>query len=286
MTLEELKTLFGEMLSKGMRPMLCDTEVPLYDSSVLRGDPTKCADALLESMLMPKEMISMHPEIMITVWGEWMKNAGVELGDIARVMMDALPLDGDIVLANIDGEFSLKTYFEDEEGRKWLVPQNEDYSPILLDGSQKVRIWGVLKQIVKTAPRVPIRLCTKAVKDALKAKEEAPKISPEDVSYAIKEIAPKITFARLWYAVYRMMADYSLVQVEDYDTFIYKVQKEVPHHKFLPTKAELQRLAVQSFAKPVKQWTPEDAPVKGQRFKNYLAIALRTEELLLSKQIS
>ena len=29
MTLEELKTLFGEMLSKGMRPMLCDTEVPL-----------------------------------------------------------------------------------------------------------------------------------------------------------------------------------------------------------------------------------------------------------------
>lgn len=281
MTLEELKTLFGEMLSKGMRPMLCDTEVPLYDSSVLRGDPTKCADALLESMLMPKEMISMHPEIMITVWGEWMKNAGVELGDIARVMMDALPLDGDIVLANIDGEFSLKTYFEDEEGRKWLVPQNEDYSPILLDGSQKVRIWGVLKQIVKTAPRVPIRLCTKAVKKSLKAKEVIPEISLAKVSYAIQEIAPEIIAARLWYSVYRMMADYKVVQVEDFDTFIDMLKREVPNHEHIPLKVELQRLAVQSFAKPVKQWRPDNAPVKGQRYKSYVAIAYKTEDLLL-----
>lgn len=281
MTLEELKTLFGEMLSKGMRPMLCDTEVPLYDSSVLRGDPTKCADALLESMLMPKEMISMHPEIMITVWGEWMKNAGVELGDIARVMMDALPLDGDIVLANIDGEFSLKTYFEDEEGRKWLVPQNEDYSPILLDGSKEVRIWGVLKQIVKTAPRVPTRLCAKAVKKSLKAKEVIPEISLAKVSYAIQEIAPEIIAARLWYSVYRMMADYKVVQVEDFDTFIDMLKREVPNHEHIPLKVELQRLAVQSFAKPVKQWRPDNAPVKGQRYKSYVAIAYKTEDLLL-----
>ena len=37
MTTEELRTLFCDMQSKGLTPMLCDTEVPLYDASVPCG---------------------------------------------------------------------------------------------------------------------------------------------------------------------------------------------------------------------------------------------------------
>jgi hypothetical protein len=190
--------------------------------------------------------------------------------------------DGDIVLASIDGEYTLKTYYEDEENRKWLVPQNEAFDPILLDGSRMVKILGRVKEIVKRSPRVPTRLCAKAVKRALKAKEVKPKISDAKVSYAFREIAPMITAARLWYAVYRTMADYSVVEVEDFDTFLYRLQKEVPEHEHVPLKVELQRLAVQSFAKPVKQWKPDNAPVKGQRYKSYVYIANKTEELLIS----
>jgi len=79
------------------------------------------------------------------------------------------------------------------------------------------------------------------------------------------------------------MADYSVVGEEDYDAFIERLQTEVPHHEHLPSKVELQRLAIQSFAKPVKNWKPENAPVKGQRYKAYMTIASKTEELLLSK---
>ena len=176
----------------------------------------------------------------------------------------------------------MKTYFQDDEGRIWLLPQNDDFMPILLDGSKPVKIYGKVKEIVKTAPRVPTKLCVKAVKRALKAKEVKPKISDAKVSYAFREIAPMITAARLWYAVYRMMADYSVVEVEDFDTFIDKLKTEVPHHEHIPLKVELQRLAVQSFAKPVKQWKPDNAPVKGQRYKSYVDIANKTEELLIS----
>ena len=281
MTLEELKTLFGEMLSKGMRPMLCDTEVPLYDASVPCGKPTQCAEDFVESVLLPKELLSMHPEFLVTVKGESMKDAGIESGDVVKVMADATPMDGDIVLACIDGDYTLKTYFEDEEGRKWLVPQNEAYSPILMDENKPVRICGLVKEIVKSAPRVPTRLCAKAVKKSLKAKEVIPEISLAKVSYAIQEIAPEIIAARLWYSVYRMMADYKVVQVEDFDTFIDMLKREVPNHEHIPLKVELQRLAVQSFAKPVKQWRPDNAPVKGQRYKSYVAIAYKTEDLLL-----
>ena len=281
MTLKELKTLFSDMLSKDMKPMLCDTEVPLYDASVPCGKPTQCAEDFVESVLLPKELLSMHPEFLVTVKGESMKDAGIESGDVVKVMADATPMDGDIVLACIDGDYTLKTYFEDEEGRKGLVPQNEAYSPILMDESKPVRICGLVKEIVKSAPRVPTRLCAKAVKKSLKAKEVIPEISLAKVSYAIQEIAPEIIAARLWYSVYRMMADYKVVQVEDFDTFIDMLKREVPNHEHIPLKVELQRLAVQSFAKPVKQWRPDNAPVKGQRYKSYVAIAYKTEDLLL-----
>ena len=282
MTIEELRSLFSDMLSKDMRPMLCDTEVPLYDASVPCGNPTLCPDDFVETVLLPKELLSIHPEFVVTVKGDSMKDAGIESGDAVKVMGDTKPYDGDIVLASIDGDYTLKTYFEDEEGRIWLVPQNEEYVPILLDGSKPVKIYGKVKEIMKTAHRVPTKLCAKAVKRALKAKEVKPKISDAKVSYAFREIAPMITAARLWYAVYRMMADYSVVEVEDFDTFIDKLKTEVPHHEHIPLKVELQRLAVQSFAKPVKQWKPDNAPVKGQRYKSYVYIANKTEELLIS----
>ena len=282
MTIEELRSLFSDMLSKDMRPMLCDTEVPLYDASVPCGNPTLCPDDFVETVLLPKELLSIHPEFVVTVKGDSMKDAGIESGDAVKVMGDTKPYDGDIVLASIDGEYTLKTYFEDEEGRIWLVPQNEEYVPILLDGSKPVKIYGKVKEIMKTAHRVPTKLCAKAVKRVLKAKEVKPKISDAKVSYAFREIAPMITAARLWYAVYRMMADYSVVEVEDFDTFIDKLKTEVPHHEHIPLKVELQRMAVQSFAKPVKQWKPDNAPVKGQRYKSYVDIANKTEELLIS----
>lgn len=283
MTIEELRSLFSDMLSKDMRPMLCDTEVPLYDASVPCGNPTLCPDDFVETVLLPKELLSIHPEFVVTVKGDSMKDAGIESGDAVKVMGDTKPYDGDIVLASIDGEYTLKTYFEDEEGRIWLVPQNEDYVPILLDGSKPVKIYGKVKEIMKTAHRVPTKLCAKAVKRALKAKEVKPKISDAKVSYAFREMSQVITVARLWYAVYRMMADYSVVEVEDFDTFIDKLKAEVPHHEHIPTRAEMQRMATLSFAKPVKQWSADNAPVKGKRYKNYVMIAKKTEELLLSK---
>ena len=283
MTIEELRSLFSDMLSKDMRPMLCDTEVPLYDASVPCGNPTLCPDDFVETVLLPKELLSIHPEFVVTVKGDSMKDAGIESGDAVKVMGDTKPYDGDIVLASIDGEYTLKTYFEDEEGRIWLVPQNEEYVPILLDGSKPVKIYGKVKEIMKTAHRVPTKLCAKAVKRALKAKEVKPKNSEERVSCAFREMSQVIKVARLWYAVYRMMADYSVVEVEDFDTFIDKLKAEVPHHEHIPTRAEMQRMATLSFAKPVKQWSADNAPVKGKRYKNYVMIAKKTEELLLSK---
>ena len=280
MTIEELRTLFCDMRSKDLNPMLCDTEVPLYDAAVPCGDPKDCADDFMESVLMPRELLSMHPEFMVTVRGDSMKDAGIGSGDAVRVTAVDMPYDGDIVLARIEGEYTLKTYYVDEDGHTWLVPQNEAFSPILLDGTKQVKICGRVKEIVKKAPRVATRLCAKAVRK-MKEKTEKPCISDEKVGYAIREIAPIITVARLWYAVFRVMVDYNVFGKDHYDSFINRLRKEVPDHEHLPSRVELQRMAIQSFAKPVKQWTADNAPVKIQRFMTYEKIAHQTENLLL-----
>ena len=70
MTIEELRELFSDMLSKDLEPMLCDTEVPKYDTKIPCGEPTMCYGDSGESVLLPKELLSMHPEFMIPVRGD------------------------------------------------------------------------------------------------------------------------------------------------------------------------------------------------------------------------
>lgn len=280
MTEEELKALFSDMLSKNIEPMLCDTRVPLYDSPVPCGEPTYCPEDIKESVLLPRELLSIHPEFMLPVKGDSMKDAGIVAGDIVKVEADVTPYDGDIVLACIDGEYTLKTYFEDDEGQHWLVPQNEKYEPILLEERQNVRIFGRVKEVVKQTPRIASRLCMKIINRARQLRMKRQEISQERVSSIIKQMAPKVKIGRQWYAVYKPMEEKMVFAKEDYSGFCERVAKEVPEHKHLPTVVELQRMAVQSFKKPVRLWNPTDAPVQGKRFTAYEQIGLQTLGML------
>jgi hypothetical protein len=280
MTTDELKALFQELEEQDLKPMLCDTEVPLYDASVPCGDPAMCGEDCVEMELMPKELLSIHPEFMVTVKGDSMKDVGIVTGDVVKVVSDFPPQDGDIVLANINGEYTLKTYYEDEDGQKWLVPQNEAYHPIMLSERMNLRIYGKVAEIVKRAPKVSFRQCKRVVERA-KAKERGPRVPTEnEVSRAIAEIAPKIEVARHWYAVYRVLVDKKVIGENGYGTFINKVKEVVPSHAHLPAADEIQRLAILSFAKPVVMWREDNAPVKGKRFLAYLDLALEMENLL------
>ena len=282
MTIDELKALFQELEKQGLNPMLCDREIPMYDASVPCGDPTICSGESVDMASFPKELLSIQPEIMVSVKGDSMKDVGITTGDMVKVMTDATPYDGDIVLAYIDGECTLKTYCEDEDGRKWLVPQNEAYHPILLDEKMNVRIYGKVKEIVKQAPRVSYKQCIKAIRKERMAAAKAQQISNRRIKAAIREIASNVVIGRQWYAVYRAMADLKVVTENDYEQFCTMVKDEVPEHEHLPTRIELQRLDILSFSKPVVFWDMNNAPVQGKRFYDYLNLAEQTKKLLVA----
>ena len=57
---------------------------------------------------------------------------------------------------------------------------------------------------------------------------------------------------------------------------------EVPYHKHLPTPVEMQRMAVGSFAKSVRKWNKDNAPVSGVRFSAYKRLAEETDAVLMT----
>ena len=101
------------------------------------------------------------------------------------------------------------------------------------------------------------------------------------ISATIRTLAPRITIARMWYAVFRKMVDHLIYKEDDFESFCDRVKCEVPHHQHLPSVEEMQRMAVGSFAKSVTKWDENNAPVTGGRFKAYKRLAEQTDAMLL-----
>lgn len=281
---QELKEIMTILTQQGWQPMLCDTPIPVYES-VHAGNPVESGQIPADMTLIPNALLSTNPEMLVRVIGDSMVDVGIADGDFVKMAYGIMPRDGDIVVAVIDGECTIKSYYEDDEGVSWLVPQNEEkkdeYRIIRLDDSwSKIYMCGVVNEVLKSMPRVPVRNMRKRVNEARAMYEKQTEISEQQVRRVIREMGSKINVGRLWYAVYRVFVDYNIVEDDAFGTFVDMVKEEVPKHEHLPVRDELQRMAALSFAKSVKVWNENNAPVKGKRYKDYLKIAQEAENML------
>lgn len=113
---------------------------PLYQS-VCAGSPTPVEDG--EAFDLASHLIRRPQDTSyIRVSGNSMQDAGVFDGDILIVDKSLEPHPSDIVIAQIDGGFTVKR-FQRENGRLRLVPANPNYSPI--DINEDARICGVAR---------------------------------------------------------------------------------------------------------------------------------------------
>lgn len=284
--IEELKEIFKLLEERGCNPMLCDTEVPLEENPVRAGLPTAIGNLPTEMIMLPKALLSMTPELMIRVMGDSMVDVKIEEGDLVKMRIDKSPKTGDIVVVVIGNEATLKVFHEDENGIRWLIAKNKAkrhiYKPIMLDGrTEDVIICGVVSGTMKDAPRVSYQSIMEELKAAKEEMEVNMDIPPQRVSMMIQSVASRIDIGRMWYAVFRVMADLVLISEKDFEGFCDLVEAEVPHHEHLPSVKEMQRMAVESFAKPTRKWNETFAPVQGKRFVAYKKLAEDVEELLL-----
>ena len=124
----------------------------LFAPGVKAGFPSPAEDYLHESLDFNRDLIR-HPEATFygRVAGDSMQDAGICEGDIAVIDRSVEPQDGDVIVAYINGEFTIK--FLDVKHRKdgyiELRPANKKYSPIRIDENDSFEVWGVVIWVIK-----------------------------------------------------------------------------------------------------------------------------------------
>ncbi|WP_211354083.1 LexA family protein [Thiohalocapsa marina] len=99
----------------------------------------------LNALLVP------HPEatFLLRVRGHSMTGAGIDDGDVLLVDKALTPSHGRIVIAVVDGEFTVKRLHLGRDGVR-LEAANPDYAPIRFQGGQELQVWGVVTRVIKT----------------------------------------------------------------------------------------------------------------------------------------
>lgn len=137
--------LVGEITQPALEPK--SLSLPLYQSKVPAGLPST-ADSDVDSRIDLNKLLINHPDrtFFVTIQGESMIEAGLLPGDRAIVERDKVPSIGDIVLAMIDGEFTIKTLAKQKNGDPKLLPANSSgkYEPILILKQMQFEITGVV----------------------------------------------------------------------------------------------------------------------------------------------
>lgn len=137
----------------GMRPMAAEQRtaaaVPFALTSVLAGFPSPAED-YLDRPLDFNEILVTHPSatFAVRIVGDSMTGAGIHAGDIAVVNRALTATDGSVILAVLDGEFTVKRY-RNRNGRTWLEAANETYKDIPLTEDREFQVWGVIKNSIR-----------------------------------------------------------------------------------------------------------------------------------------
>ena len=274
---EETEELFSQLRAAGYDPMICDTRIASYDMPVRCGAPSAIGDIPAEDDWYPKEMVNPNRMFKTPAVGDSMRDAGIEAGDMLTIKTEVTVRDGDIVLASLDNNCTVKAYLEDENGEKWLVPYNEKYQAIHLTEEMNCRIVGRVVEISKEDPRVSSRDSMRRIR---KQRNQPKQITMETVETAIAKVAPMVKTVRQWIGPFRAFTQKQVYEKDAYEAFCAKVAQTVPEHPRLPVVSELQRMDVDSFRKNLALWDENDAPVSGKRFRDYRHAGEMTLEVL------
>jgi DNA polymerase V len=118
--------------------------LPLYGSAVQAGFPSP-ADDYVESQLDLNEHLIRHPAatFFVRASGQSMRDAGIADGDLLIVDRALDPRDGDIVIAVLLGELTVKR-IRRRDGRLLLEPDNAAYPAIDVPPDVGFSVWGVV----------------------------------------------------------------------------------------------------------------------------------------------
>ena len=131
----------GKLIPKQLFPPL-----PIL-GTIKAGSPSLAENQLLTTMSFDDYLVN-RPEksYVLKVSGDSMIEEGINSGDLVIVEKGKEPKEGDVVVAFIDNEFTLK-YFSRKNGKVRLIPANEKYPTIY--PRENLEIFGIVVSVVR-----------------------------------------------------------------------------------------------------------------------------------------
>jgi len=111
------------------------------------GFPSPAEEELADTMSMDEYLIkNKEATYMLKVSGDSMKDAGIMPGDMVLVDRSATAADGDIVIAEIDKQWTIK-YLRKNSKEFYLEPANKEFSNIY--PTEELKIAAVVKAVIR-----------------------------------------------------------------------------------------------------------------------------------------
>lgn len=115
--------------------------------SIQAGFPTPAEEEILDTISLDEYLIrNPGSSFLLRVFGDSMIDEGIRPDDLVIIERGRTPKNGDIVLAQIDNEWTLK-FFEKHGPQVRLVPGNRNYP--VLEPQQELKVAGVVSSVVR-----------------------------------------------------------------------------------------------------------------------------------------
>jgi repressor LexA len=115
---------------------------------VAAGLPIGADAGLQRHVLLDRALFSTRPDYLLRVQGDSMRDEGILDGDLVAVQRTREARNGQVVVARLDGEITIKR-FERSASRIRLLPRNPDYAPIVVDAGSDFAIEGLYCGLVR-----------------------------------------------------------------------------------------------------------------------------------------
>lgn len=111
------------------------------------GFPSPAEETELDTLSLDDFLVGRRgASFMLTVKGDSMIEAGIREGDMVIVEKGSHAKDGDIVVAEMDGGWTMK-YFRNRNGRIYLEPANKQLRPMYPE--EDLRIAAIVKAVIR-----------------------------------------------------------------------------------------------------------------------------------------
>jgi len=115
---------------------------------VAAGAPILAQEHVDSRYPMPPELFARSPDYLLKVRGQSMRDAGILDGDLLAVKSTPSASNGQIVVARLEDEVTVKRYFRHPHGIE-LRAENPDYQPIWVEPNQAIAIEGLAVGLIR-----------------------------------------------------------------------------------------------------------------------------------------